>query len=299
VGSSFKDRAVRRGLNVLVIFVAAFVGSPATAAVDGDDSKECWAKVDTYRGLATARWTADDPAGALAVWLELLPQALRCRDANAEQIAAIQVGFENVFVQVADGVELTELRGADVHRWYEDFRGRHPAAAAELVDAYHRFSAKIPAPAFEPPRPVQSENPKPSPSPGAPAAEGPIPDLPPDFATSSKRHGRALTISGASVLALGLGAVTAGFVSVARTVTAQRELNELCAVTCGDADTSAKLVARGQLHEVLAPALLASGAVATVTGAVLLGLGLRKQRTSLVAPVVGPRFAGASWVLRF
>lgn len=280
---------MRRRIHISVTLAVALAGSPAAAA-PGADSGQCWAKVDAYRDQATARWTADDPAGALSARLDLLAQAVECGDVTAERLASIQVGFENVFVQVVDGAELDAARGADVHRWYDDFTARHPAAAAELADAYRRFSDKVPAPA-----PERADEPQPPPATVPQEDPDPVPARPPE----PERRGKALTIGGAGILAIGLGAVAAGFVSVGRTAATQRELNEHCAVTCGDADTSAELLARGQLHETLAPALLASGAVVAVTGAVLLGLGVRKQRTPVVAPVLHPRFAGASWVLRF
>lgn len=280
---------MRCGIHLLVVPVVALTSGPVAAAPDS--SAGCWTEVERHRDLATTRWTANDPVGALSARLDLLEQAASCGDGTAEQVTLLQVSFENVFLQ-EEGAGLIASRAAEVHLWYRAFKEAHPVVAGELADAYLGFVGRFPAAA---PKPVVAD------STGGDVQIGtelPPPDQRP-APPSSPQPRRGLKLGGASILTVGLGAFTAGFVSLGLMVKAQKALEQHCTPTCGDRETSTDLVAAGELHEILAPVFLASGAALVSAGGVMLGLGLRNQRPPLVVPVLSPRFAGALWVVRF
>lgn len=270
----------RRGVAFHVLVALALVGGPATAAPASVPGDACWTAVNESRAESTERWTAGDEAGALTTWIEVLRQGMQCSEGTMEQQNAVVNTFESVLVAVIiDGATLDEASAEVVHGWHQRFttRGRKGEISPDFAEMYREFAKRMP----------------PRPPPEPPVPPGPVEPGPPP------RNGKAMRIGGAVVLTTGLGAVVMGVISTSATMKAQGELNQKCSLTC-DTAAVAPIVARGQLHETLAPAFLAAGITATVVGSVLLAVGVRRKSSSMaMTPVLYPRFAGVSWALRF
>ncbi len=201
---------------------------------------------------------------------------------------------------------LTRERADELHRWYHAAESRYGSMSPGATDADRKVSQRMPPPS-EPPEPPAPEPPAPEPPAPEPPAPGSGTDPDPPLVVVKpkatphrglKPH-RGLMIGGGVLLAAGIGGLGAGLGVLRLTLDTQGDLNSLCTPTCPDSDQRSDLIRRGELGEVLAPALIATGAAASVAGGVLVGLGVRRRNTSRFAPVLHPRYVGASWAIQF
>lgn len=270
-----------------------FAGQVRAAPADPPPptSTSCWDAVEQHRTTARERWTAGDSAGALDSRLAALQQAVTCEHGTPEQKNSVQTIFENVFFQIAEGATLTRERADDLHRWYLAAERRYGRMSPEAAEGYGNFSQQMPPPALpEPPKDPVKPQPPPGPEPEP---------TPPVVVKSKAKPHSGLMIGGSVLLAAGVGGIGAGLGLLGSTLTTQAKLNDLCAPSCPDSDQRSELIRRGELHEILAPVLITTGAAASVASGVLLGLGVRRRNTGRFAPVLHPRFVGASWGLQF
>ncbi len=278
----------------------------APADLSQPTSTSCWDTVEQHKAAARERWTARDPSGALESRLAALEAAVSCEDGTPDQRNSVQIIFENVFFQIEEGAMLTRERADELHRWYHAAESRYGSMSPGATDAYRKFSQRMPPPS-EPPEPPAPEPPAPEPPAPEPPAPGSGTDPDPPLVVVKpkatphrglKPH-RGLMIGGGVLLAAGIGGLGAGLGVLRLTLDTQGDLNSLCTPTCPDSDQRSDLIRRGELGEVLAPALIATGAAASVAGGVLVGLGVRRRNTSRFAPVLHPRYVGASWAIQF
>lgn len=283
----------------LALGLFAGPGRAALADLSPATSTSCWEAVEQHKATASERWTADDSAGALDSRLTALQQAVTCADGTPEQHNGVQTIFENVFFQIAQGATLTRERADDLHRWYLAAERRFGRMSPEAAEGYSEFSQQMPPPVPEPPVPERPEPPVPEPPVPEPS-KGVVKSQPPPnpVAVKAQPH-RGMIIGGGVLLAAGVGAIGAGLGLLGSTLAAQGKLNDLCSPTCPDNDQRSELIRQGEMHEALTPALIATGAAASVAGGVLLGLGVRRRNTGRFAPVLHSRFVGASWALQF
>lgn len=284
--------AICRGQFAAAALVLGLFAGPARAApadLSQPISTSCWDTVEQHKAAARERWTARDPSRALESRLAALEAAVGCEDGTPDQRNGVQIIFENVFFQIEEGATLTRERADDLHRWYHAVEKRYRSMSPGATDGYRKFSQRMPPPP-EPPEP-----PPPEPLPDS----GSDPDPPPVVVKPKAKPHRGLMIGGGVLLAAGVGGVGAGLGVLRLTLNAQGDLNALCTPTCPDSNQRSDLIRRGELGEVLAPALIATGAAASVAGGVLVGLGVRRRNTGHFAPVLHPRYVGASWAIQF
>lgn len=276
------------------VALGLFAGSARAAPADVSQptSTSCWDAIEQHKAAARELWTAGDSAGALDSRLAALQLAAGCKHGTPDQQNGVEIIFENVFFQIEEGATLTRERADDLHGWYHAVELLYGSMSPEAAEGYRKFSQRMPRPSTPSQEPETHAEP-PQPGPGSGPPPPPVPVKP-----KSKPH-RGLMSGGSVLLAVGVGGVAAGLVFLRSTLLAQGDLNELCTPTCPDNDTRSTLIRRGEFHEVLAPTLIATGAAASVAGGVLLGLGVRRRNTGRFAPVLYPRYVGASWALQF
>lgn len=167
----------------------------------------------------------------------------------------------------------------------------------------------LPAPPPIPPTPPVVVEVKPAPPavvevkpapPVPPIAEQPMaptfleqPAAPPatDRPVTAGGSGRGMTIAGGVLLGLGVGLAATG---IAFGVRAGQAADDLIAASKAGVPWDAAKERDGRRDNTLFIALVSAGPVVAVTGAILLGLGVRKSRAKNVAvlPTVGPGGAG-------
>lgn len=262
----------------------------------------CWAGIARSEAAAGQKYVEDDLAAAAKLVLSALDLARTCGEPDMEQKLLVIRLLKLILVDFG-AIRAPSEREVDViHTWHARLAAE-PALAA-LASSYQRFTATYPLveESKPPPDPPETKSTITAPQ---PRPEGPSdsdrPLLPTPDDTVRRTRARGLQIGGASLLALGVGGIAGGFVTLSRIDAQYRALVEKCTPACTNASDAAPLIRRGELYEDLTPALLAVGGTLAITGAVLVGVGThrRKSPRSALTPVLAPRFAGASWTIGF
>ncbi len=286
----------------------ALAGPAASGARERPADAECWARVERGEGEARDLWLKEASQEAAVKIMSTLEIAWTCGQADVEQNRVVIRALWQALVDLAGFTRPSESQIEAVHSWYAWLAG-DPQIRAELLgldEKYKSFSATYPRRAV--PVAVKPENPA---STGLGAAggariespnDGSVPPLRDPKSADKQRRARGLQLGGAGLLALGAGGLAAGFVSIYRVGSTSRALAEMCTPVCTAAADAAPLVARGELYENLAPALLTIGATIAIVGGALVGVGTKRRNqatASAPVPLLTPSFAGASWTLRF
>jgi tetratricopeptide (TPR) repeat protein len=148
--------------------------------------------------------------------------------------------------------------------------------------------------------PVETPAAPPAPSPAPPAAATTAPAATPASASAAPdaRAGRTLRIVGLSGAAVGVAALAT---AIAMSVLAKNASDQLTHGTPGSM-YNVTLDRQGRAEQNAAIALYAVGGAALVAGAVAWGLGWRAERGArrfVIAPSLGPTWAGADALVRF
>lgn len=292
------DRSIAFGLALTLAFTSteamAAMAAMATPAAPAPTEAEPSARspaVDEARRLYTqgrAKFETADYKAAIEQWTEAYALVLDAEDDTKTRVLLlynIATAREKAFEVSQDP---TELRQAKIllnnfERSIPALYGEGPEADAERRKVQERLAeidARLadyeqgragaepvpePAPAEPPP-----DEPAPAPEPGAPA-------------------GRGLVIGGA--VAAGLG--VAGFGLMAAGLSMGARANDLSGLDPDDVDGRRSQFDRGRTGNALGLAGGITGGVLVVTGAVLLGLGLRRRggtsRAVAVVPSASPQ----------
>lgn len=298
-----------RSMSAAVVFLAlsldrrsAAAATPAPARAGADvAAHRCWADVEQQKALGEQQWVAEQRAEALVTRLLMLTTAMACGPASAQQSVLVRNTLESVLLQRGVDGPPSASEIATIHAVYAKFAATAADTSPELLEAYTAFAGRHQAEKVDAGKDLGQERDqgsgqggtKPEQD-GADDSGGPIIEPPPP-----RPRINGLQIGGVSLLVAGVGGLAAGAYSAYAMTDAQSDLNAICTPGCGDAGDASRLVARGELHETLAPILLAAGSALTVTGAVLVGVGTKRRQRHAFAPAVGPRFAGVSWAVRF
>jgi len=257
------------------------------------------------RGIA--KFETADYRGAIDLWTEaytIIPASSETMEIKSLLLYNIATARERAYE--IDG-ELSGLRQAlvlldgyieSVDELYSDpdKAGQERAEATarrDTIAAQVEAAEKAAAPQEDPP---PTEEPEPAPTETPAPAPAPAPTPTPDTSTP----GRGLVVGGAVLIGVGvagLGMMTGGFVLGS-------QANDLSTLEPSDLKGRRDQFARGNLGNTLAIAGGAIGGVSLLAGAVLLGVGLGKQRSAKrdsasVSPLLGPGLAGLSLRGRF
>jgi tetratricopeptide (TPR) repeat protein len=178
-----------------------------------------------------------------------------------------------------------------VARSSEDL-GRSPVASTTPKPITPPTSNEPSTPPTAQPQPP-TETPAPQAEPVQPAAEAAVQPQP-----AASRPGRTLTIAGAAIGAVGVAALVGGIVS---SVLAQQASDKVVSTANSSGTYDPSVQQQGKTAQAAAIALYAIGGAAVATGTVLLVLGQRKKSAAaaMLAPTVGPQYAGAFVQFRF
>lgn len=237
-----------------------------------------------------AKFETADYEAAIELWTEayrLVPDAQEGSRIKALLIYNIATAREHAFDVTQDP---SQLRQAKI--LLESFEGSIPdlyppeEQAAETAKVRERIAA-IDA------RLTETE-PEPEPEPQLEPEPGPTPE-PVDVGAGPARPGRPLVISGAVLLGLGV----AGLAVMGAGLGIGAGANDLSELQDDDIEGRRDQFSRGRSANAMAIGGGVAGGVLVVTGAVLLGVGLAKNRRATPTAFVAPGTAGLAVVGRF
>jgi len=259
---------------------------------------------------AQTRYDTADYAGAVALWTEAYA-ALPEEPAYAQQRSALVYQIAQASVEAYEmDPQASHLRRAErlFCSYLETIDPSDSETVAELEVTLADLREKIAA--VEPDSPVQPEGGAVETTPAPEdAVELETPEVVPETSpsgpsTEDRSGGRGLTIAGGVVLGLGvagLGAMTYGLVWGGNV----DERGDAAMDASADAQEFIELREEGETANRLALGAGIASGIAVAVGASLLGVGLRRRRTSRLArggqwaPLGWVGGGGVSWSLRF